>query len=143
MLGMESENPLDHFAIGIRIKDELVAHVDALDHQRVALELDLTNRFGLETTASSGNAPGFQGTPERAGQSAGGRGYHIVKGGGMRLEAARAGMVMLRHLGVHPERHGYGLGRQMSMPQSALIAHDADLGPVNNLAHRFAASRRC
>lgn len=141
MFGVEPKDPLHDFVIGVGLELEPVAHGNALDHQRVALQLNFTNSFGLETTASGGNAPGFQGTPERAGQSAGGRSHHVVERGGMRFEAAWAGVIMLCHLGVHPERHRGCLGRQISMTQGALIAHDADPGPVDDPAHRFAAFR--
>lgn len=79
VFGVEPTDPLHDLAIGVGLELEPLAHGNPLDHQRVALQLDFTNSFGLETTASSGNAPSFHGTPERAGQSAGGRGYHVVK----------------------------------------------------------------
>ena len=90
VVGVETEHPVDFGAVDVLLGGETVGHPDALDDQRVSLELDLTNCFGTETTVSGGDAPCFQGAPEGADQSTARGRDDIIQRCGVRLVLAFA-----------------------------------------------------
>ena len=81
-VGVQPEHPLDGGPLGL-VGGQPVGDVDTPDDQDLAVQLDLTDRVCLETTASGGDAARLQRAPEGPGQSAGGRGHQVVQGGGV------------------------------------------------------------
>jgi uncharacterized protein (TIGR02453 family) len=133
-VGVEAQHPFDSCSLGL-VGDQPVGHVDPFDHQHLAVQLYLTNRVRLETTASCRDPARLQRTPEGPGQSPGGRGHEIVQRGGVRLGLLRVGAVVLGDGAVDPEGDRSVLGRHRGGPQRALVAGDTNLGAVDDLAH--------
>lgn len=72
---MKAEDPLDRLALGLGCP-QAVVHVDALDHQRVAVELNLAGQLisrGIDLAR-------IQRACKRAEQSPTGRCDHVVEG---------------------------------------------------------------
>jgi hypothetical protein len=83
---------------------------DSLDHQNVVLGFDLTDRLDLEAVPLDFDLTRFQRTGEGAGQSAAGRGYHVVERRRVRREPVRRDVIMLGDLRVDPEHNRFLLG---------------------------------
>ncbi len=132
---MEAQHPRHEAGVHPCLEAQPVVHGNAFDDKRAAVQFDLTDCLRLETTVSSGNAPGFQGAPECADQSTGGSRHHIVEGGGVRLVGSGPGAVVLGDLGVHSENHRRVLRRQVGVPQGSLVPFDGDPGSIDDLTH--------
>ena len=90
---------------------EAVVDGDSLDQQHVVLGLDLTNRLYLEPVPVDFDLTRFQRAGKGAGQSAAGRGYHVVERRRVRWVLVRRDVVMLGHLRVDTEHDRHLLGR--------------------------------
>jgi hypothetical protein len=110
-------------ALGIRSAilrhREPVANGDAADHQHLVVELDLTDRLHLVALRIDFDLTRLQRAGEGAGQSAAGRGDHVVERRGVRRVLLRVHAIVLRDLRVHSEVHRLGLGGQMGEPLGA------------------------
>ena len=110
-------------ALGIRPAilrhPEAVANCDAADHQHLVVELDLTDRLDVVALRIDFDLTRLQRAGEGAGQSATGRGDHVIERRGVRRVLLRIHAVVLGDLGVHSEEHGLGLGGQIGEPLRA------------------------
>jgi hypothetical protein len=109
--------------------------VDPLDHQHLVVELDLAYGVAAETTVSGGDVTRLERTPERAGQSTGGRRHHVVEGGGVRLEGSVGGAVMGGDSPVNPEGDRALLGGEVGVAQRSPSSFDIDHRPIDDLSH--------
>ena len=103
-VGVQTEHPLNGGPLCL-VGGQPVGHVDAPDHQDLAVQLDLADRVRVETTVSGGDAARLQRAPEGPGQSPGSRGHQVVQGGRMRLAVLGVSAVVLGHRAVDPEGH--------------------------------------
>lgn len=78
---MQAVCAFDPVPVDVLVNLQGVGGMDPLDHQGLALQLDLAGDFAPETTASGRDASCLERTPEGAGQSATRRGDEVVKGG--------------------------------------------------------------
>src|SRR5207248_73048 len=83
---------------------QAVVDGDSLDHQHVVLGFNLANRLYLEAVPLDFDLTRFQRAGKGAGQSAAGRGYHVVERRRMRRELLRRNVVMLGNLRVDAEQ---------------------------------------
>ena len=116
VVGVEPEHPVDLGSVDVLAWGKAVSHPYAFDDEGVALELDLADSVRVETTVSSRDAPSFQGTAERAGQSSTRRGHDVVESGGVWLVLALGQAVVFGDLAVHTERDALVLGGQGGVP---------------------------
>ena len=140
LIGVEGMRTLHCGQVHVVVDPEVVADVDALEHQDAAVQLDLALGVSPETTASGGDTARFQRAPERAGQSTGRRSDDVVERGGMRRASVRRDTVMLGDLAVHAECDTAGLGRQRRPAQGPFLPLDTHLGPVGNRTYAVAPS---
>ncbi|HWE11633.1 MAG TPA: hypothetical protein VG325_19960 [Solirubrobacteraceae bacterium] len=77
---------------------ESVMDGDPLDHQHAILGFDLADRFYLKPLTLDVDLTRFQRAGEGAGQSAAGRGDHVVKRGGVWRKLLRGYAVVLGDL---------------------------------------------
>jgi hypothetical protein len=115
-LGMEAVHAFDDGSVHARVDLEHVTHVNALDDENLALELDLAFGVGAEATASGGDVARFERAPERSDQSTGRRGYDVVERGCVRRRVVGGHAVMLGDLAVHSERDLLVLSGQCGVP---------------------------
>jgi hypothetical protein len=80
------------------------------DHQDAVLRLDLADRIDVVLIWIDFDLTRLQRAGKGAGQSAPGRGDHVVERRGMSRILAGADTVMLGDFRVHTERHGLLLG---------------------------------
>jgi hypothetical protein len=83
---------------------------DAPDHEHLFLEHDLADRLDLIALRIDLDVTRFQRAGEGAGQSAASRGHHVVEGRRVRGILVGVDAVVLRDLGMNPERHRLVLG---------------------------------
>ncbi len=77
---------------------ETVRHMNSLDDEYVAFDLNLAYGFGSETAISCRNAARLQRTPKSASQSACSSSHHVIKRGSVRLLGGPVHPVVLCHL---------------------------------------------
>jgi hypothetical protein len=135
VVGVEAVHALDGVTVDIRVDGQLVADVDPLDDERLALQLDLAGDVAPETTASGRDPARLQRAPEGAGESTAGRGDHVVDGRRVGIVGVRGHAVVLGDGAVHPERHGVGRTRDARLPDGPAVAIDGHLGRVDDLTH--------
>lgn len=112
---------------------EVVGDVDALDHEHVAFELELSDGVGGERLD-----PDFarcQRACKRAGQSAGGSGNDVVERCRVRGICVRPDAIMLGDRTVHAEGHRLLLARQPGKAYRSALLFDVNLRPVYDLVH--------
>ena len=119
MIGMKAHYPVDHRSVSARAGLQPVPHKDPLQHERAALQLDLTGRVGVETAVSGWNAARLQRAAQRPGQSASRRRDDVVQRGRMRLILALYPPVVRGDLAVDAEHHRGALGRHGGVPGAA------------------------
>jgi hypothetical protein len=109
--GMEGMRALGHLALVIGAPGEVIAHVDALDHEHLLLQHD--DAFGIraEPTLAGVDPARLQRATQGPGESTGGRGHHVVESGGMVRILPRSGAVMLANLIVRAEHDRPGFRR--------------------------------
>jgi hypothetical protein len=90
-----------------------VADRDPLDHEHAVLVLDLADRLDVVVLVLDLDLTRLQRARERAGQSAAGRGHHVVERRRARREVLGLHPVVVGHLGVHAENDGFLLRRQV------------------------------
>ncbi len=69
----------------VRVKPQVIRHVDATDHQHVAFLLDFADGVRAEPALAGRNPARLQRASERAGQSAGGGRNEVVQRRRVRL----------------------------------------------------------
>jgi hypothetical protein len=92
----------------------MIGYVDSFNYQNIAVFLNFTACFRGEKSLTGRYLARFQRAAEGAGQSAGGRGDHIIKGGGLRFVDIRIHPVVLGNLGMHAEFNRLLHQRQIS-----------------------------
>jgi hypothetical protein len=135
-VGVEAEHPLDRRPLRL-VGDQQIGDMDAFDDQDLGVQLDLADRVCLETTVSCRDAARLQRAPEGPGQSPSGRGHQIVQGGGVRLLLGQVGAVVLGHRAMNAEGDRLVFGWHHGGSQGTLVPGDADVGAVDDLAHRY------
>jgi hypothetical protein len=113
--GVEPVDPLDLLAPVLRHRQPVV-DADAPDHEHLLLEHHLADRLDLVALPIDIDVTRFQRAGEGAGQSAAGGGHHVVKRGRVRGVLVGTDAVVLRDLGMDPERHRLVFGRQVREP---------------------------
>src|SRR5260370_25191040 len=114
---------------------EVIAHMDALDHEHLVLQHD--DAFGIrgQPTLARVDPARLQRANKGSRESTGGRGHHVVERGGMVGILPRGGAVVLPDLIVRPEHDRFGFRREVSLADWPVLADDPDLRDVLRLIH--------
>jgi hypothetical protein len=105
---------------------ESVVHRDSFQHEHAIAVEHLADGVDLVSLGLDFDLTRFQRAGERAGQSAGRGGDHVVERRRVRRELVRRDPVMVGNLGVHTEHDGLLLRRQVRealRPSEALDLH--------------------
>ena len=129
---MKTVDALDGLTRTLRC-NEFVDNVDALDHQHVVLELDLSARQASKPLHR--DLARFQRASEGAGKSAPRRGDDIVERRCVRLDLCRIDLVMLGNRAMNAESYRLFLRRQIRKAIGPAEPLDANGRDVNNVAH--------
>src|SRR6267143_4182698 len=119
--------------LGRTLQREL--HVDAPDHQRLAVQLHLSCGFRDELPGGCGDLTRLQRASVGAEQSTRRGGDDIVERGGVRLVRPFLRAVVFRNRSVGAELHRLLLLRKPRVPKRTLHPLETDLGPVRDFAH--------
>jgi hypothetical protein len=104
-IGVEAKHSFGSFAF-VRGDFEMIGHMDTLDHQNVAILLDLAACFRGQKTGAGRNLARFQRAAKGARQSAGRGGYHIVEGRGVGFVNLGINAIMCGDLGMDSKKDG-------------------------------------
>jgi hypothetical protein len=133
-------------ALGVRalVPGHLDAVVDAdpLEDQHAVLVLDLAAGLDVVPVLLNFDLTRFQRAGKGAGQSAGGRGDHVIERGRLGREPLRVGAVVLGHFGVHAEAHRLVCGGKVGQPLRPAESLDSHVGDVCGVAHCVRFTRR-
>lgn len=113
-----------------------VGSMDALDDERLALQLDFAGDLGPETTVSGRDAACFQRPPKGASQSAPGSCDQIVERGRIRREILGCHAIVLRYRTVDAKRDRLVTPRQLRGPQRPTLSDDRHPRRVCDLSSR-------
>jgi len=116
---------------------QAVVDGDSLDHQHVVLGFNLANRLYLEAVPLDFDLTRFQRAGKGAGQSAAGRGYHVVERRRMRRELLRRNVVMLGNLRVDAEHDRLLLAGQVRETLGAAQPLDPHARDISRLSHGY------
>lgn len=84
LVRVEAVHPLDYRPVGSGVEAQVVADAYALDHEDLAIQLDLPLCVGAETTVSGWDAARLKRAPESADESTRCRRHDVVQGGRVR-----------------------------------------------------------
>jgi hypothetical protein len=131
---IKAVNPLGGLAIG---RGSLQVHPDMnpADHQHAILQLDLADRLCRQPIARRGDLARLQRASKGSGQSARGRGNHVVQSRRMRWGRVGRNLIVLRDRAVDTEDDRLILGRQVSLADGTLHSLDSDMRSVDDIAH--------
>lgn len=122
---MHRQGPLDPGAIVLGHRHARVRHVDTLDDEHLAVELDLTSCVSHQT---GGIDPSGRERPgERSGKSTGRSSHDVVQCAGVDVELAFRHPVVLCDLTVHPVQRRLNLARKEGGPDRPLPPLDSGL----------------
>jgi len=119
--------PLGGLALIGRASRQRVVHPDPLDDEHPVFHLDVTFGGGHQVPTARIDPARLQRATQGPGQSTSGGRDHVVKGRGVRLERSGRGLVVLRHLVMHPEKNWRGLGRHKGLTKRAFDPFNANL----------------
>src|SRR5260370_2281310 len=118
--GMERMRSLRRLALVLRAAGEVIANMDALDHQHLVLHDHDTLGIGGQLSLARVDPARLQRASKGARESTGRSGDHVVERGGVIGVLAGSGAVMLAHLVVGSEHDGLGLpGQTCPAPRPA------------------------
>jgi hypothetical protein len=124
---------------------DAVGDGDAADHEDAVDVLDVADRFGFVALGIDLDSARLQRARVRAGQSAAGRGHHVIERRGARRDAPGRHPVVLGDLVVDPERDRLVRRRQIGEALRAALARDADTRYVRRICDlpNIPPPRRC
>ena len=140
-VGVQRVHPLDDLGID-PLGAELVVHVNAPDHQDLAVELDLTGRFADEFPSACIYPARLQRAPEGPRQSPTGGGNHVVEGRRVGGEVFGRHTIVSRYLRVHTERDGFVSAGQLCLAQRTAMPKDSHSRGVDHVSHCLLPSFR-
>jgi hypothetical protein len=114
-------------------RGKVVRNVNALDHEHIAVELDLADGIGGELFDF--DLARCQRACKRSGQSTSGCGDDVVERGGVRLERVGRDAVVLGDGAMQAEGYRLFLAREPREADRAALSFDANLGSVDDVTH--------
>ena len=122
---MEAVGALRRLALVVWAARQCVADADPLDDQRLLFHDHVAFGFRREPALTGVDPARLQRASQRAGESTGRRGDHIVQGGRMVRVLARRRAIVLAHLIMSAEEHRLRIARQVRAPDRTAIANDS------------------
>jgi hypothetical protein len=121
---MERVRAFGCFALVLGAADERVSHPDPFDHQDLVLQVDLALGFRRELSLAGVDPARLQRATQRARESTGGRGDHVIEGGGVVGVLAWRGAVVLADLVMGAEEHRFRFDREEGAADGPSVADD-------------------
>src|SRR5216684_1544289 len=119
---VERMRSLRRLALVLGAAGEVIANVDALDHQHLVLDDHDTLGIGGQLSLAGVDPARLQRASKGTGESTGRRGDDVVERGRVVGVLAGSGAVMLAHLVVGPEYDGLGFHGQISPADWSALA---------------------
>jgi len=119
---------------------EFEPHVNSLDDEHTALELDFPQRLGDQPLVRRIDLTRFQRASKCSSESTRCRCDNVVQSRGMGLENVRRDLVMLSHSAVNAKNDWFRFGRQVRSADGTLHTFDANIGTVDNFGHPTSAN---
>jgi hypothetical protein len=126
---------LRRLALVLRAAGEVIANVNALDHQHLVLDDHDTLGIRGQLSLAGVDPARLQRASKGARESTGRRGDHVVERRGVIGVLAGRGAVMLAHLVVGSEHDGLGFLRQVRSAEGTSLANDPDPRDVFGVVH--------
>ncbi len=119
----------------IAIQKDPIHDVDPLQHEYVALGLDLAVNLCHQLALARIDVTRLQRASEGAQQSTASRCDHVIDGRSMRLRDVGRNAVMFGDRSMHAEAYGLCLGWHIRQSQGPTNTLDFDVCAVNDVAH--------
>jgi hypothetical protein len=114
---------------------KFVVNVNPLDHQDLALELDLTPRFTGEPALACVYLARLQRAPEGPSQSTAGGGDNVVERGGIGRRVPGIDSVVLRNLRMDTKGDRFLPCGKESLPHGSPVPHHLHLRDIDDITH--------
>ena len=118
---------------------KFVVNVNPLDHQNLALELDLTSRLTGEPPLACVYLARLQRAPEGPSQSTAGSGDNKVKRGGIGRRVPGINSVVLSYLRMDTKGDRFLPCGEEGLPHRSPVSYDFHLRGVNDVTHRHSS----